>query len=183
MNASSLAAEPVVAIAKRILSGRATEVEPYALLYPLLLADIGEIMAEWDRNTDELPWSELEQADRQNNLVGVVTRVIDCAMSDASRDVRVNALIEAACAHGESRRKQGVDVPSLFTEYDVLRTATWRQLQTLAGPTISYNAIFVIDGLLSVASRGTVLGYHRKEMEANGLWSSQREELRKTVRS
>ena len=183
MNASSLAAEPVVAVAKRILSARAAEVAPYALLYPLLLADIGEIMAEWDRNTDELPWSELEQADRQNNLVGVITRVIDCAMSDASREVRVNALIEAACAHGESRRKQGVGVPSLFIEYDVVRTATWRQLKTLTAPPTSYSIIFVIDGLLSVASRGTVLGYHRKEMEANGLWSSQREELRKTVRS
>ena len=183
MNASYLAVEPVVVVAKRILSARATEIEPYALLYPLLLADIGEIMAEWDRKTDELPWSELEQADRQNNLVGVITRVIDCAMSDASRDARVNALIEAACAHGESRRTQGVDVPSLFREYDVVRTATWRQLKTLAAPPTSYGAIFVIDGLLSVASRGTVLGYHRKEMEALGLWASQREELRKTVRS
>ena len=180
----SASLEPVAAVARRILSARATEVAPYARLYPLLLADMGEIMAEWDRKTDELPWSELEQADRQNNLAGVVTRVIDCAMSDAPRDVRVNALVEAACAHGESRRKQGVDVPSLFTEYDVIRTATWRQLQTLAGPsTAAYNAIFIIDGLLSVASRGTVLGYHRKEMEANGLWSEQRQELRKTVRS
>jgi hypothetical protein len=179
----SASLEPVVAVAKRILSARATEVAPYAILYPLLLADMGEIMAEWDRKTDDLPWSELEQADRQNNLAGVITRVIDCAMSDAPRDVRVDALIEAACAHGESRREQGVDVPSLFTEYDVIRTATWRQLQTLAGVSTAYNAIFVIDGLLSVASRGTVLGYHRKEMEANGLWSKHLEELRETVRS
>lgn len=183
MNAFSVAPEPVVTVAKRILSARAREVAPYALLYPLLLADVGEIMAEWDRKSDELPWSQLEQAERQNNLAGVITRVIDCAMSNASRDERVNALVEAACAHGESRRKQGVDVPSLFTEYDLIRTATWRQLQTLAEPTVSYNAIFVIDGLLSIASRGTVLGYHRAEMEANGLWSTHREELRKTVRS
>ncbi|MDQ6770583.1 MAG: hypothetical protein M3Z54_11420, partial [Gemmatimonadota bacterium] len=78
---------------------------------------------------------------------------------------------------------QGVDVPSLLTEYDVVRTATWKHLKTLALPPTSLNAIFVIDGLLSVASRGTVLGYHRKEMEANGLWATQREELRNTVRS
>ena len=179
----SASLEPVVAVARRILSARATEVAPYTRLYPLLLADMGEIMAEWDRKTDELPWSELEHADRQNNLAGVITRVIDCAMSDTPRNVRVNALIEAACAHGESRREQGVDVPSLFTEYDVIRTATWRQLQTLAGASTAYNAIFVIDGLLSVASRGTVLGYHRKEMQANGLWSEQLQELRQTVRS
>ena len=68
MNASSIAPDPVLAVAKRILSVRASEVAPYARLYPLLLADMGEIMAEWDRKTDELPWSELEQADRQNNL-------------------------------------------------------------------------------------------------------------------
>ena len=58
MNASSTAVEPVVAVAKRILSARAAEVAPYARLYPLLLADMGEIMAEWDRKTDELPWSD-----------------------------------------------------------------------------------------------------------------------------
>jgi len=145
---------------------------------------MGKIMAEWDRQTDELPWSMLEQAERQNNLAGVITRVIDCAMSDAPRAIRVNALVEAALSHGESRREQGVDVPSLFIEYDVIRTATWRQIQNLSGPSTSaYTAIFVIDGLLSVASRGTVLGYHRKEMEANGLWSKQLEELRDTVRS
>jgi hypothetical protein len=148
-----------------------------------LLAEIGAIMAEWDRKTNELPWSQLEEDERQNNLSAVVTRVIDCAMSTEARDVRVNALIDSACAHGESRRAQGVDVPSLFVEYDVVRTATWKSLKTLALPLTSYNAIFIIDGLLSVASRGTVLGYHREEMEANGLWETQREELRKTVRA
>jgi hypothetical protein len=81
--------EPVVDVAKRILSARDTEIAPYAQLYPLLLGEMDEIMAEWDRNTDELPWSALEEADRQNNLAGVITRVIDCAMSDASREERV----------------------------------------------------------------------------------------------
>ena len=175
--------EPVVDVAKRILSARDAEIAPYARLYPLLLSEMDEIMAEWDRNTQELPWSALESADRQNNLAGVITRVIDCAMSGAPRDQRVNALIDAAIGHGESRRQQNVDVPSLFTEYFVIRTATWRQLKTLVGAPTSFNAIFVIDGLLSIASRGTVLGYHRKEMEANGLWSSQRAELGKSVRS
>jgi hypothetical protein len=183
MNHSHLAQEPVVAVAKRILAARVSEVAPYAKLYPLLLGELKEIMAEWDRNTDELPWSALEVADRQNNLAGVITRVIDCAMSSASKGVRVAALVDAACAHGESRREQGVDVQSIFTEYFVVRTATWRQLKTLVEPPTSYNAIFVIDGLLSIASRGTVLGYHRKEMEANGLWWAHREELAKSVRS
>jgi hypothetical protein len=175
--------EPVVDVAKRILSARDTEIAPYAQLYPLLLGEMDEIMAEWDRNTDELPWSALEEADRQNNLAGVITRVIDCAMSDASREDRVSALVEAALGHGESRRRQGVDVQSMFTEYFVIRTATWRQLKSLVGPPVSYNAIFVIDGLLSIASRGTVLGYHKAEMQANGLWEAHRLELEKSVRS
>jgi len=179
----SRAPEPVVAVAKRILATRAEEVAPYAQLYPLLLAEMDEIMDEWNRNTDELPWSALEAADRQNNLAGVITRVIDCAMSPAARDIRVTALVDAACNHGEARRKQGLDVQSLFTEYFVVRTATWRQLRTLAEGQIAYNAIFVIDGLLSIASRGTVLGYHRAEMEANGLWAEHRKELEKSVRS
>jgi len=41
----------------------------------------------------------------------------------------------------------------------------------------------VIDGLLSVASRATALGYHRDEMQMSGLLEKQLEELRKTVRS
>ncbi len=175
--------EPVVDVARRILAARAVEVEHYAKLYPLLLAEMDEIMADWDRSTDSLPWSALHASERQNDLAGVITRVIDCAMSAAPREERVDALIAAACGHGQFRRRQSVDVHSIFTEYDVVRTATWRHLKTLVGAPTSYDAIFVIDGLLSVATRGTVLGFHRKEMEANGLWEKHLQELKKTVRS
>lgn len=175
--------EPVVDVARRIQAARAVEVEHYAKLYPLLLAEMDEIMSDWDRSTDALPWSALQASERQNDLAGVITRVIDCAMSPAPRQERVDAMIAAACRHGEYRRKQGVDVHSIFTEYDVIRAATWRQLKTLVGAPTSYDAIFVIDGLLSVATRGTILGYHREEMESNGLWSKHLLELKKTVRS
>lgn len=178
-----VASEPVVDVARRILAARAVEVEHYAKLYPLLLAEMDEIMADWDRNTDSLPWSALQAGERQNDLAGVITRVIDCAMSAAPREERVNAMIAAACRHGEYRRRQGVDVHSIFAEYDAVRAATWRHLKTLVSGPISYDAIFVIDGLLSVATRGTILGFHRKEMEANGLWSKHLLELKKTVRS
>jgi len=179
----SVEADHVVAVARRIISARDEEVAPYAALYPLLLAETGEIMAEWDRSTDELPWSSLEESDRQNNLISVITRVIDCAMSSASRDQRVSALIDAACSHGDSRRQQRVDVQSLFVEYDKLRAATWRHIQALAKAPTTFDAIFVIDGLLSIATRGTVLGYHRAEMQANGLWLKHRTELEESVRS
>jgi hypothetical protein len=175
--------EPVVEVARRILSARDKEVAPYAKLYPLLLAEMDEIMADWDRNTDELPWSELEATERQNNLAGVITRVIDCAMGSASREERVNAVIDAACVHGGFRRQQGVDVASLFLEYDKIRGATWRQVKQLADSPTGYEAIFVIDGLLSIATRGTILGFHRAEMEANGLWSKHLRELKDSVRS
>jgi hypothetical protein len=177
------ASEPVVATARRILSAREVEVGPYTKLYPLLLAEIDEIMADWDRSTDELPWSGLEKGERQNNLATVITRVIDCAMSSAGRGERVGSLIDAACAHGEFRRRQGVAVESLFLDYDKIRSATWNQLKDLADAATSFAAIFVIDGLLSIATRGTILGYHRAEMEANGLWDKHRTELRDSVRS
>src|SRR5688572_7811443 len=122
-------AEPVVDVARRILAARAVEVEHYAKLYPLLLAEMGQIMADWDRQTHALPWSALEE--RQNDLAVVITRVIDCAMSGAPREERVDAMIAAACGHGEFRRRQKVEVNSIFTEYDVVRAATWRQLKTL----------------------------------------------------
>lgn len=175
--------ESVGDVARRIVAARAVEVEHYAKLYPLLLAEIEEIMADWDRSTDALPWSTLESSERQNDLATVITRLIDCAMSSAPREERVDAMIGAACNHGAFRKKQNVDVQSIFREYDVVRAATWRQLKTLADAPTSYDAIFVIDGLLSVATRGTVLGYHRAEMEANGLWEKHLLELKKTVRS
>lgn len=175
--------EPVVTVAGRILEARDAQVAHYSMLYPLLLAEVDEIMAEWDRSADALPWSRLEASVRQNNLCGVITRVIDCAMSPAPREERVEALLDAACSHGGCRRLQGVDVQSLFTEYDHIRTATWKHLKTLVSSPTSYDAIFVIDGLLSIASRGTVLGYHREEMEANGLFAKHRDELKESVRS
>ena len=175
--------EPVADVARRISTARAAEVESYARLYPLLLAEIEEIMDEWDRNTDDLPWSALEASERQNDLCGVVTRVIDCAMSPASREERVTAMVAAACRHGEYRRRQNVDVHSIFREYDVVRAGTWKALKTLADAPTSYDAIFVIDGLLSVATRGTILGFHRRELEVTGLFAKHLAELKKTVRS
>jgi hypothetical protein len=180
---SPIQVEPVVEVARRIMAARELEVAPYARLYPLLLREVDEIMLAWDRNTDELPWSGLEAAERQNNLASVITRVIDCAMSPASRKERVDSMIAAACAHGEFRRRQAVDVPSIFVEYDKVRTATWQQLKTLVGAPTSYDAIFVIDGLLSIATRGTVLGYHKVEMEKIGLWEKHLKELKASVRS
>jgi hypothetical protein len=176
-------AEPVVTVAKRILSARETEVAGYAKLYPLLLAEIDEIMADWDRSTDELPWNKLEEAERQNNLISVITRVIDCAMSSESREIRVNAMIEAACSHGEFRRKQGFDVGTLLQEYDRLRSATWNNMKDLVPAPTSFDAIFVIDGLFTIASRATVLGFHRAEMLENGLWDKHITELKKLVTS
>ena len=176
-------AETVLQTARRIHALRKTEVAPYVDLYPMLLAEVPEIMVSWDRQTQELPWSAIAETERQNNLVSVITRVIDCALSDATRDLRVEAMVAAACAHGESRRAQSLPVESLFREYDLLRSATWGQLSVIVGSPTSYSAIFVIDGLLSVATRATVLGYHRQEMMANGLWANHLEELKKTVRS
>lgn len=183
MPEAQLAVEPVVNVARRILAARAVEVSHYAKLYPLLLAEIDEIMADWDRNTDALPWSALARGERQNDLSSVVTRVIDCAMSSAPRDERVDAMVTAACRHGEYRRKQQVDVESIFREYDMVRSATWRQLKTLVNAPTSYDAIFVIDGLLSVASRGTIMGFHKEELQSNGLFDKHLAELKKTVRS
>ena len=141
-------------------------------------------MEDWDRSVDELPWSGLEASSRQNNLVSVVTRIVDCAMGSASRDERVNALVQAAANHGATRRKQGgVDVSALLAEYDKLRTAIWDQLKELVEPPTTFDAIFVIDGLLSIASRATALGFHREEMKAKGLYDKQIEELKRTVRS
>lgn len=178
------APEQVVDVARRIVSARADEVAHYAQIYPLLLGEIPDIMSAWDKSIDQLPWSDLEASSRQNNLVSVITRVIDCAMSSASREERVNALIQAAANHGASRREQGgIKVEDLFTEYDRLRGATWNQLKSITEDPTIYDAIFVIDGLLSIASRATALGFHRAEMQQKGLWTKQLDELKKTVRS
>ena len=182
-NQETRATETVLNAARRIHAMRTHEVAPYAELYPLLLAEVPEIMAEWDLNTQALPWSAIEAAERQNNLASVITRVIDCAMSDATRDLRVDAMIAAACSHGESRRSQGMEVASLFREYDLLRAATWGHLSRMVSSPTSFSAIFIIDGLLSVATRATVLGFHSLEMKSNGLWAGHLDELRKTVRS
>ena len=173
----------MVDVARRIVAAREDEVRHYAILYPMLLGEIPGIMEEWDRNTDDLPWSGLEASGKQNNLVSVMTRVIDCAMSSASRQERVNALVQAAANHGASRRKQGVAVEILFSEYDKLRAATWGHLKDLVEAPTSYDAIFVIDGLLSIASRATALGYHRAEMDARGLYAKHLEDLKQAIRS
>jgi hypothetical protein len=104
-------------------------------------------------------------------------------MSSESKQVRVDALIKAACGHGESRRRQGVPLDTIFREYEMLREATWTQLKILAPGATGFDAIFVIDGLLTIASRGSMIGFHRKEMETNHRFDAQLDELKRAVPS
>lgn len=77
----------------------------------------------------------------------------------------------AAARHGEERRTQGLDTEVIFREYHFLRVSLWQYLQNLVDDEGSrLKAISRVDMAISIASRASLYGHHRPELEEAGDW-------------
>ena len=100
-----------------------------------------------------------------------------CAPNDSAAYAdAVRTLVRLAARHGALSRMRSLDRDALFTEYDVLREAVWRHVRPLA-VTESAGVIVRVDDMLSIATRASLQGYHRPELEASGRWAGAIEAL------
>lgn len=120
------------------------------------------------------------------------------ALSTAGGDTTAwRELVDRAAQHGASRREQGHSEEILFGEYHLLREAIWRHLRRYAdegtpdatagaatrerrppgaeAPAIA--AVHRVDHGLTIATRASLLGFHRGELVASGRWSERIAEL------
>jgi len=142
-----------------------------------LKAHIPEILQEWRHITDEEPWSSLPEGHRLDNLPQVAIGLFEASICDPA-DAQLHAeKVEAAVRHGEQRRAHGLPETVLLSEYYLLREAIWRYLKRNFPAADAGEAVLRIDNSIMLATRATLLGYHRQELEAQGRWPSPVETL------
>lgn len=135
-----------------------------------LVANLGEIMVEWNALTVERPWHDLPDTHRLDSLPEVITGLVEvaiCAPEDRSLHLKK---VEAAADHGEQRCSQGFEQELVLTEYYLMREAIWRILKRDPSHVRRTEAILRIDSALNLATRASLAGYHRPAYERAGKW-------------
>lgn len=130
-----------------------------------------EIMAAWEELVREEPWYSLPPEHRVNDLPEVLEGLAGAALCDPGDRAAHRRSVDAACAHGMSRRALGIPDHLMFTEYHLLRRAVWYHVTRRFGSSdATTKAIMRIDSAISVATNASMWGYNRAEIEALGKW-------------
>lgn len=130
-----------------------------------LIAEVGEqipdILSDWQTLTGTHPWLQLPERLDLDHLPELVHALIDtCIGRDGSPKRQV---VEAGLLHGRHRSKQQYPDHLLFREYHLLREAIWRGMHR-RHPHVreTVSAISRIDAAITVATRASLQGYHRR---------------------
>ena len=137
-----------------------------------LTRDPARIVALWERAVAAEPWilpRQLAKPDFVPDLVRAIAAATVCLPPTRES---VLALAEAAARHAAGRAAEGVDHARVVIEYYFLRNAIWayfgRWRRDAAQEELQ--AIVYVDVAISVATRAALLGYYRRQFEADGEW-------------
>lgn len=143
-------------------------------LHDQLRDALPRILADWLELPREEPWLAMPAEHRVDSFPEVTGALLDAALGPRGDAAAAEALTVAAAKHGRHRRDQGFAQELLFAEYYLLREALWRTIQSVppahAVDDASLTAMLHLDGAISVATRASITGYHRDELEAMGKW-------------
>jgi hypothetical protein len=143
-----------------------------------LLENADDVLAQWERLVREYPWFSLPAAYRTDNLADVLAGLVRSALCEPSVRATQWENVNAASAHGEHRRRQGIPEHLLFTEFHLLRQEIWQHLVSAHPPSeAATGAMLRIDAAISLATNASMWGYHREEIEAMGKWEEGMERI------
>lgn len=129
------------------------------------------IVAIWLQGAAAEPWVLLPEHDRVDFLPEVLIRMADCTLCGAPNQEGLERLAEGALIHGEHRAALGVPDTVIFAEYDLLRRAVWAYFRERGSVSKTAQiAILRFDAAVSLATRSSLLGYHRRQVERLGEW-------------
>lgn len=137
-----------------------------------LKANVPEIMREWEGITHEEPWTSLPKTYRVDALPDVAIGLFEASLCDPADPAAQRMKVEAALEHGARRRVHDFPDAVLLTEYYLLREAIWRYMVRTFDDQVANDAILRIDSAIMLATRATLIGYHRAEYESQGRWDN-----------
>jgi hypothetical protein len=140
--------------------------------------DVPQIVERWLEAAAKEPWFETPEEKMVDELPHVIRRLADVALRTPGDEELHKEKVRAAARHGEERREQGMNTEVIFREYHFLRIALWEYLQELMeDDRARLDAITRVDMAISVASRASLYGHHRPELEEAGEWPERVERL------
>lgn len=135
-----------------------------------LESSIPEIVLEFQRLTDAPPWSNLSDPEWHDHLPPLLSATFEAAICEGGHAAR-RRTIELSTKHGSTRRRQGFSPEEMLNEYYLLRNATWAFIHTDVEHHDAVRGIIRLDAALSVATLGSLAGFHREDYERVGKWS------------
>lgn len=140
--------------------------------------NIQQLVAEWERVEDEEPWASVPTEDRLDHLPETIQRLTEAALVHPTDPEAHRKCVRDAAIHGEHRREHGFAEPVLFKEYEILREALWRYVRGITDdPDARLEAITRLDTAITLASRASLYGFHRRTLEEQGQWPEKLETL------
>ena len=125
----------------------------------------------WERAVAAEPWILPRQLAKPDFVPDLVAAIAEATVCLPPTRASVLALAETAARHAAGRAAEGADHARVVIEYYFLRNAIWAyfgERQRDAGEDLQ--AIVYVDIAVSVATRAALLGYYRREFEAQGEW-------------
>ena len=129
------------------------------------------LLESWASIGEDEPWLALPPGLDQDHLPHLIPQLADVALRRDGKPEARRQLMWAAVEHGRQRRECGFEDHLIYTEYQLLRRTLWRYLRD-AFPDVSgtVRVILNIDSAITMASAGSLLGFHRDVLEAAGRW-------------
>lgn len=126
-----------------------------------LRANTDDVMRRWEARADAIPWINLPDAARRDALPRVIRGLADAALTQPPERELVREAVRCAVDHGRDRRRQGLAVEDILTEYYALRTAIWSHLreQPFHIGEVA-DAMLRIDAAITTATGASLVGYH-----------------------
>ena len=136
-----------------------------------LPAHIERIKLKWHELAEDDPWlGTIPTEERWDSLPDALAGLFNSTLCRAdSRDPH-REHVTGAVKHGADRRRQGSPPDVIFREYAMLREAIWRHVRGLSGTRGEIDAVLLIDGAISLATRASIVGYHQEDFVATGRW-------------
>lgn len=128
----------------------------------------------------EESWLGVPPEDHLDALPELILGLVEAAVCEPRDLAARRACLWAAAEHGAVRRAQCTGHEVVFGEYHLLRRVLWQHLAAVETPPArdaATAAILRIDAAIAVATRASLLGYYRPEMQANGEWPARLETL------
>lgn len=138
---------------------------------------VSEIVMDWEGVTRTEPWLLLPKGYGIDHLPEVAEALIEAAICAPKRQEAQRKLIRDSAKHGHDRREQQFGQDNVLVEYQLLRAAMEILLRRVAGPERAARALIQVDAAISIATRASLFGYHRAELEKSGRWPAILDEL------